>query len=383
MTHRSYRVAILGAGAIGCATAAFLSVQGVSAAMWSPTAKRLRQNKDGQAQFDCVGAVNMSIVVDQLSSLDSLSDYSHIFICLPASLYQQVLTAASPHWQDGQTIIVSGALSLVPLWIQNMAAANNARVTTVGWGTTLTTAHFLPDGRLHINALRDRIDMAWLAAPKGITGTGGESGMSPDEISPEAQNAYGDCQQLFGDRFLLADSLLASTLANINPIAHAAEVIPNLTRIDRGERWPLFGNFTSVVANMAEALDRERLALASRLGFSLPTLAKHYERSYHIPHGPLNEMAQAIEQKGAGPLGPNVLAHRYVMEDVPFGLVFLERLARACGIACPTLSACITLLESVYKDSFRNQNFLVESLLSDGSSVEELLIACKSACAAS
>lgn len=383
MEHTSYRVAILGAGAIGCATAAFLSTQGISAAMWSPTSRRLQQKPPGQAQFDCVGAVNASIVVDQLNGLDSLSDYTHIFVCLPASLYQQVLTSAGPHWQDGQTVIVSGALSLVPLWIQHMAAAHHARVTTVGWGTTLTTAHFLSDGRLHINALRDRIDMAWLPARGLQTGTGGQPEGSSADVGPAAQNAYADCQQLFGDRFLPADSLLASTLANINPIAHAAEVIPNLTRMDRGERWPLFGLFTSVVANIAEALDRERLALASHLGFSLPTLAQHYERSYHIPHGRLDEMAQAIEGQGAGPMGPDVLAHRYVMEDVPFGLVFLERLARVCGVACPMLSACITLLESVYRESFRDQNFLVESLLSDGSSVEELLAACKSACAAS
>lgn len=44
-------------------------------------------------------------------------------------------------------------------------------------------------------------------------------------------------------------------------------------------------------------------------------------------------MAQAIEGKGAGPLRSGILAHRYVLEDVPFGLVFLERLARGSGIA--------------------------------------------------
>lgn len=381
MKQSACRVLILGAGAIGCATAAFLSARRIPVAMWSPTASRLKLEA-GKAQFECVGAVSASIAVDRLSSLDSLSDYSHIFVCLPASLYQQVLTSAGPHWQDGQTIIVSGALSLVPLWIKNMAAANNIRVTTVGWGTTLTTAHFLPDGRLHINALRDRIDMAWLPARSVVATEAGDE-LSAQDHEIGTQSAYVDCQQFFGDRFLLTDNLLASTLANINPIAHAAEVIPNLTRMDRGEAWQLFGNFTGVVANMAEALDRERLALARRLGFALPTLAQHYERSYHVKGGPLNEMAQAIEERGAGPLGPSLLAHRYVLEDVPFGLVFLERLAQVSDVPCPTLSACITLLEAGYKQSFRDQNFLMTSLLPDAMSVEELLGACKSACAAS
>ncbi len=381
MKQSAYRVLILGAGAIGCATAAFLSARGIPVAMWSPTAGRLRKKK-ARAQFECVGAVNASVTVDCLSHLDSLSDYSHIFVCLPASLYQQVLTSAGPYWQDGQTIIVSGALSLVPLWIKSMAAANNVCVTTVGWGTTLTTAHFLPDGRLHINALRDRIDMAWLPARSVVATEAADEPSAQDHVVG-AQSAYVDCQQFFGDRFLLTDSLLACTLANINPIAHAAEVIPNLTRMDRGEAWQLFGNFTGVVANMAEALDQERLTLAHRLGFTLPTLAQHYQRSYHVKGGPLNEMAQAIEARGAGPFGPGLLEHRYVLEDVPFGLVFLERLAQVSGVPCPTLSACITLLEAVYKRSFRDQNFLMASLLPEAMSIEELLGACKSACAAS
>ncbi|MDQ2151431.1 NAD/NADP octopine/nopaline dehydrogenase family protein [Alcaligenaceae bacterium C4P045] len=351
MAQHDYRVAILGAGPIGCATAAFLSQQGIKAGMWSPTARRLQPHEHpDRAQFECVGAVNGTVVVDRIVGLDALVDYTHIFVCLPGSLYQRVLEDAAQYWRTGQTVIVSGALSLVPLWIQNEARSRGAAITAVGWGTTLTTAHFLADGRLHLNAMRQRIDMACLA-------------VSADATGATSTDAYADCQAFFGNRFVLVDSLLASTLANINPIAHAAEVIPNLTRMDRGEPWQLFAHFTGVVARMADALDRERLALARRLGFELPTLAQHYHRSYHVPQGPLNEMAQAIENLGAGPLGPDRLEHRYVLEDVPFGLVFQERLAQMCGVDSPMLSSCITLLEAIYERSFRRENFLIAALL--------------------
>ena len=351
MAQHDYRVAILGAGPIGCATAAFLSQQGIKAGMWSPTARRLQPHEDPDcAQFECVGAVNGTVVVDRIVGLDALVDYTHIFVCLPGSLYQRVLEDAAQYWRTGQTVIVSGALSLVPLWIQKEARSRGAAITAIGWGTTLTTAHFLANGRLHLNAMRQRIDMACLA-------------VSADATGATSTDAYADCQAFFGNRFMLVDSLLASTLANINPIAHAAEVIPNLTRMDRGEPWQLFAHFTGVVARMADALDRERLALARRLGFELPTLAQHYHRSYHVPQGPLNEMAQAIEDLGAGPLGPDRLEHRYVLEDVPFGLVFQERLAQMCGVDSPMLSSCITLLEGIYERSFRRENFLIAALL--------------------
>ncbi|MET0186284.1 MAG: NAD/NADP octopine/nopaline dehydrogenase family protein [Achromobacter sp.] len=410
MTQHAYRVAILGAGPIGCATAAFLSQQGIQAGMWSPTAQRLQAHEDpARAQFECTGAVNGSVVVDRIDALDALTDYTHIFVCLPGSLYQRVLEDAAPYWRTGQTVIVSGALSLVPLWIQNDARARGAAITAVGWGTTLTTAHFLADGRLHLNAKRQRIDMAVLrpagddtaAVMPAATSTAADAdgraaadagarsdlarALSAQAAGRSSVDAYADCQAFFGDRFILVDSLLASTLANINPIAHAAEVIPNLTRMDRGEAWQLFGHFTGVVARMADALDRERLALARRLGFELPTLVQHYHRSYHVPQGPLNEMAQAIENLGAGPLGPNRLAHRYVLEDVPFGLVFQERLAQMCGVDSPMLSSCITLLETIYAQSFRRENFLMDALLPDQrlASLDALLASCRSARAAS
>jgi opine dehydrogenase len=36
-------------------------------------------------------------------------------------------------------------------------------------------------------------------------------------------SALQSCRELFGDRFVLADDVLAVALANVNPIAHAAD----------------------------------------------------------------------------------------------------------------------------------------------------------------
>jgi len=368
MGRHDYRVAIIGAGPIGCATAAFLSEQGVAVAMWSPTGHRLAFQRDRRtASFETAGCLHASVSVAWLTDMQDIADYSHVFICLPGSIYESVLTQLSDHWRSGQTVVVSGALSLVPLWLRNEARSRGADITVAGWGTTLTTAHFLADGRLHMNSMRHRIDMAWLAGARSM---------------PGLRDVLSDCNLLFGERFVRVESLLASALANINPIAHAAEVMPNLTRMERGERWQLFDHFTGAVARMADALDRERLALAECLGFALPTLVEHYHRSYHVPVGPLNEMARAIESAGKGPLGPDRLDHRYVLEDVPFGLVMHERLAQAMHVDCATLSSCITLFEAIYQRPFRDQNFLMASLLPDESALPALLASCKSDSAA-
>jgi len=357
LPHPALDVAVVGAGPIGCATAAYLLRHGHRPFLWSPTAARLKRHGD-MASIACTGALDGDVEIDLLDAPERLARFDTVIVCLPGNAYADVLGRLSPLWRDGQTIIVSGALSLAPLWLRERAARRGCDLHAAGWATTPTTAHFLPDGRLHANPLRHRIDMA-------ATGAG-------DRI-------LGLCAALLGDRFVDAGDLLAPTLANINPIAHAAEVIPNLTRMDRGEDWPLFGCFTPVVGRLAEGLDRERLATAAALGFALPTLAEHYSRSYHIEAGPLHEMAAAIQARGMGPSGPARLDHRYVLEDAPFGLAFQEALARAAGVESPLLSACIDILEAAYARDFRAENFLVEELglASDGVS------ALRSRCAAS
>lgn len=349
------RVAIVGAGPVGCAAAAFLIRAGHVPAMWSPTGGRLRRNGD-RASVGCTGAVEGELAFEWLASPERLADFPVVLVCLPANAYAAVLGPLNAAWRSGQQVIVSGALSLAPLWIA--AAAEGVQVT--GWATTLTTAHFQPDGRLHMNPLRQRIDMA----------TVGAAGPVP---------ARQMCEQLFGERFVAADSLLAPALANINPIAHAAEVIPNLTRMESGEAWSLFGHFTPVVGRLAESLDLERRAVAQAFGLELPSLRQHYARSYHVPEGPLHTMAAAMVRQGMSPNGPAVLEHRYVLEDAPFGLAFLEALGGVAGVRTPVLTACLSLLAAAYGRDFRTDNFLLDALDIGGAEVDALLARCAAA----
>ncbi|APW39632.1 hypothetical protein RD110_22480 [Rhodoferax koreense] len=335
-------VAVIGAGAIGCATAAYLMARGHRVRLWAPRASHL-EPREGKAQLSCVGAMTGKFELSFLAEPSALADFGVVIVCLPGNAYADVLAPLNRLWRNGQTLIVSGSLSLCPLWIQESAQSHGQSVQVAGWGTTVTTAHFLSAGTLHVNPLRERIDLA-------AKGAG------------HAASALALCQRLLGDRFALADNLLVPTLANINPIAHAAEVIPNLTRMDLGEAWPLFGCFSPVVGRIAEALDRERLAVAQAFAFELPSLKEHYSRSYQVPVASLHTMAALIHARGMGPHGPTHLDHRYVLEDGPFGLAFLEALAALAQVETPMLSSCITLLAFAYGRDFRDENFLMSAL---------------------
>lgn len=354
------RVAIVGAGPIGRATAAFLAHSGHDAGLYSPSGRSiasLAPTDDGRLWIACEGEVRARVRVRHIRAPEGLVDHDVVLIALPGHAYPAVLPRVVSALHARQLVIVSGALSLAPLWIH---ARLGPSATVVGWGTTLGTARHTPTADVKLNTLRARFDMAAVPASRG----------------PEALDA---CEALFGPRFNLADNVLAVALANVNPVAHAAEVLPNLTRIDRRERWPLFECMTASAARLCCALDRERLCVASAFGARVRSIEEHYRLSYHVAGDDIAALAAAIHEKYPGAIGPTTLEHRYVLEDVPFGLVFTEALARCAAVEVPNTTAAITLLSSACGRDFRAENPLLDDLAIASATPAALLARCRGA----
>lgn len=307
------------------------------------SASRAGTTSNDALSFDAYGAVEGSVTVTILRDIAATSASDLVVVALPATAYQAVLPGLIPHLHERQIVVLSGALSLVPLWIDNQARRLGKRLTLTGWGTTLGTARIREDGRLKVGTVRGPFEMAVIPADNG-------------------KRVVGVVQDVFGVTLRLADSMLTPLLSNINPVAHAGQSIPNLTRMEKGEAWSLFENFMAAGANIAEAIDAERVAIAGGFGLTVRSLREHYHLSYHVPRSTLPEVAQAIVAKGASPLGPSSIDNRYLDEDVPFGLVVYETLGKVLNIATPATSAAITILEVAKNKPYRQTNALLADL---------------------
>ena len=362
MAAARMRVAVLGAGPVGRATAAYVAHQGHVAGIWSPSGKGTASLREGarapgKAAIESRGAIDGRVEVHVLRSPEALAAYEIVVLALPGDAYGKVLPQVLPHIESRHIVIVSGALSLVPLWIHEQAGGGSTRPVVASWGTTLATARRSEEADVEIGTIRARFDVA--AIPNSA-----------------ADAALACCQALFGDRFDRTESILATAISNVNPVAHAAEALPNLTRMERGEPWYLFECMTPAAARVAEAIDRERLAIAQAFGLSVRSLATHYHLSYHVPLGSVAEMAAAIHARDRAPRGPRTAEHRYILEDIPYGLVFYEMLARTAGVAVPVMSAAITFACAAYGRDFRRENVLIEGLGLEGLAPAALLARC-------
>ncbi len=352
------RIAILGAGAIAYGAAAYLIQRGHDPIVWSPSGERTRELAAGEPLV-ATGALEGEFRPRVASSCaDAVSGGDAIFVALPANGHRVVFDAAAPQIKPEQVVVISGHLSFGALYLARKLADRGLQIPIIAWGTTVTTGRQLSPTQVRIANIRKRVDVATI----------------PTEAS---EHGLAVCQELFGDRFVLRSDILAIAVSNLNPQNHMGIVILNLTRMERGEAWGQNENLTDAVGRLLEALDAERLAIADAIGAEVRTIHEHYHLSFNVPIGSVGEMSRAMHERGDGTLGPTDLDTRYVLEDVPFGLVPTERLGRLVGAPAILHESGINLLSATYGRDFRAENDLLPPLGLDGLSLAALRRLCR------
>jgi opine dehydrogenase len=346
------RVAVLGTGGIGCGAAALLSERGHDVVLWSPSGRGTAAFADSvalQSEGKLTGSCQPMIAKD---CGDAVRGADAVMLAVPGYGHRAVLDAMAVHLRPDQPVIISSHMSFSALYLARQLAARGVRVPIAAWGTTVTTGRRLPGPVVRVSNIRDKVDVA--ALPVG-------------ELDAMAVL----CRALFGDRFVPRDDLIAVSLSNVNPQNHLGMALCNFTRIEKSEQWANWSGLTPSVGRLIEALDAERLAVASAFGASVRGVRDHFHLSFGVPHGPVGDAGAILAARDATP-GPASLDTRYITEDVPFGLVPSTILARIAGVAMPLHEAGIAVFSALYGRDFRAANDLLPALAFDGLSMEAL-----------
>ena len=348
------RVAVLGAGSIGFATAALLAQRGFRPVLWSPSSTRTAALSAG-APLVAGGSIQGSFTVDVAATCaDAIAGASAVIVAVPGFAHRAVFDAAQPFLQPEQVLVISSHSSLGALYLSK----RGIRSCVAALGTTVATARQTGPAAVYVNNVRRAVDVAAVPATR----------------TSEAAEV---CTALFDDRFVPRRDVLAITLSNINPHGHMAMALCNFTRIERGESWGNYWGVTPHVGRLMEALDAERLAVAAGFGLSVRSIQEHFHLSFGVPMGAMGDMAAAVHAQGRAPNGPASVDTRYVHEDVPFGLVVIERLGRIAGCPTPIHSGGIEVFSALYGQDFRTANDLLPTLDLDRLDARALLALCR------
>ena len=347
------RVSILGAGAIAYGAAAYLAQVGHDPMLWSPSGKRTAALAAGEplTATNAIAGVFKPRIAS--SCADAIQNADAVMIALPGYGHKSVLEAAAAHLREGQPVIISSHTSFGALYLSKLLAARGVHAPIIAWGTTLTTGRQPSLTDVNVATVRQKIDLATV----------------PDSAI-DAGHAL--CVALFGDRFVKRDGLLAIALSNLNPQNHLGIALLNLTRMERGEEWSQGQNITPTVGRLIEALDEERLAIAKIFGLSVRTVREHFSLSFHVPMASVSEMNQEMHRQGRGGLGPATVNSRYILEDVPFGLLPTILLGRLAGRPATLHESGVALFSAAYGRDFAQDNDLLPELGLERLSVAQL-----------
>jgi opine dehydrogenase len=138
------------------------------------------------------------------------------------------------------------------------------------------------------------------------------------------------------------------------------------------EHWIIWPNITSGVAAFVKALDRERMAVVEAYALKGRTVEDYFHNAFGVPKRGLVEMFGDLERKLKGPVGPQVFEHRFILEDVPYALVFFLALGRVAGVPMPVTDACVTTTSAIFSRDFRTQNEIINALRPDSMSAAQI-----------
>ena len=331
MSDASIDVAILGAGNGGLAAAADLSARGFKVSLANRTRERLEPLlRDGLRMVGVLG--EQTVRLERLTTRveQAVEGARVVMLTLPATGHAYYAEALAGCLEPGQLVLLNPGSTCGAIHVARILQARGLRDVTVGEFNTLTyIARMAGPSTVNITGTARRLWFGCLPASR-------------------KEAAFGRVQQLY-PAAQLAPTVLETSLTNLNAVLHPPGMILNAGWIEHtaGQFYYYYEGTTPAVARVIEQLDHDRLQVARAYGVQTPSFLQFfYEAGYTSARayraGSVFEALKDSVPNRYIKSQPN-LEGRYIHEDVGYGLVPMQALARLAGVATPTLDALVHL----------------------------------------
>ena len=154
----------------------------------------------------------------------------------------------------------------------------------------------------------------------------------------------------------MVESVALTSLANVGMVLHCSPVLMNVGWIEteKVDFKYYYDGISKSVAKFIEKVDAERVAVGKALGYEIETTADWLRRTYLVSGVDLYECIrhnEAYKEIDA----PPTIKTRYILEDVPNGLVPIEHMGKILGVETPNCTTIIDLASAVLEHDFRSE----------------------------
>ena len=356
------KIAVLGAGNGGCAAAADLTLRSYEVRLFSrsentlmPIAKRggIELVEDGTKQF-----ATPFMVSAHLAPVVNGADL--IIIAAPAVAHEYLAKNLARYLADGQRILLNPAHTGGSLHFANILRRAGVKAQIKLCETvTLTYICRMPQ-TARVEIYRRTTSLRCAAFP----------GKDTSDLVREIQEIF--------PNVIPAVNVLETGFANINAIMHPAGMLGNAGWIEKtaGDFYYYREGITQAIAAWIEEVDRERLAIVQRLGlnplrfvdiFYQAGLTSEAAKTSGSIYRTINESEPNRTIKS-----PKTLDHRYIKEDVGYGLVPMAEIGKLLCVSTPVIDALITLASVVRGTDYRKDGLTVEKMGLAGVTAKDL-----------
>lgn len=337
---------IIGAGNSGLAMAAHLSMCGHEVRLWNRSEATIEvMQATGLAHLIGVleGETRLAMITTDIEA--AVSGSPLILVTTPASSHRELAQLMAPHLSEGVDVILNpgrtfGAIEFDHI-VRSLRPAIQMQVAETQ--TIIYTCRKIGPSTVNILALKHDVLLSTFDPKQNV---------NTIKRLPTCIQSY----------FKAANSMIETSLGNVGMILHCLPFLINISRVESGQAFKYYiDGITPSVANLLEKADRERLAVAARLGQTLESCSDWMQRTYRISGDTLYEVIQANTAYFTIDAPANML-HRYIFEDIPCGLVPLEVAGQQTGIETPVVTMILDLathlLDYDFRQDGRNLSFL-------------------------
>lgn len=355
-------VAILGAGNGGCAAAADLGSRGYRVRLYNRSPERLAGivARGGLEKLGAAGEGFVEIPVVTTDLPEAVAGADLIMLAVPISTHPFFAAGLAPLLEPTQILFLNpghmGGGLFMAHELYRLTGRTNLRIcetSTLTYGCRMR-------GPATVNIMVTMTNLPFAAFP----------GRNQQELYEMVAPLYPDIMQ--------ASNVLETGFMDINAVEHPPQIICNAGWLEhtKGDYLFYYEGTTPGVARVIEALDAERIAVAVAAGVpTRPFVEVFHAMGYTSLHAvEVGSAYVALQESEPNRWvkGPPTLDHRYINEDVGWGLVPWSEMGRAFGVPTPTMDALIVIGGVLNGRDYRAVGLTLERLGLAGLRPEEL-----------
>lgn len=355
------KVAVLGAGHGGLATAGHICLRGHSVNLFSFFKRELDPvfERGGiKLENDVEGMAKLNLITSNID--EAINGVDLILVIMPALAHKNVAALLAGCIEDGQVLLLSPARTGGSLEVyQCFRRYHLTKKVILGeCQTFLYATESRGPAHVEVMKVKNRVRAAALPATDN------------DRFISVIKEVYPE--------YALATNVLETSINNTGAVVHPAPMLLNSGQIERAAAGEDIRYYRDVISkficdHVMEKIDAEKSAIAEAFGVPVFNVQQWYQECYNVQESTLYGTLQNNKYYLGFSAPKHVLGYHHVLDEVPNSLVPISEFGKLMGVKTPATDAIVDLATAAMNYDFWGEGRTLDKLGLENRTSQEIL----------